>query len=109
VRQLKLALEDVLEQQGAVKPKRVRFFRGQMQTIISRALAELDIKPVPSRRCFSLMGARPVLLLFCRRASHACILHALCEQLASAACMHEVCMAVYRKGKRAVELHEAAR
>ena len=55
--QLKLALVDVLELKGAVKPKRVRFFRGQMQTIIGRALADLDIKSVPSRRCFSLMGA----------------------------------------------------
>lgn len=55
--QLKLALLDLLELKGAVKPKRVRFFRGQMQTIIGRALADLDIKPVPSRRCFTLMGA----------------------------------------------------
>ena len=27
-----------------------------MQTIISRALTDLDIKPVPSRRCFALIG-----------------------------------------------------
>ncbi len=26
-----------------------------MQTIITRALTELDIKPVPSRRCFTIM------------------------------------------------------
>lgn len=44
--------------QGAMKPQTVRFFRGQMQTIISRALADLDIKPVPSRRCFTLIGVR---------------------------------------------------
>lgn len=43
---------------GAMKPQTVRFFRGQMQTIISRALADLDIKPVPSRRCFTLIGAQ---------------------------------------------------
>ena len=55
--QLKSALAELLEAEGAVKPKRVRFFRGQMQTIISRALGELDIKPVPSRRCFALIGA----------------------------------------------------
>ena len=54
--QLKSALADILSQQGAKAPQRVRFFRGQMQTIISRALADLDIKPVPSRRCFALIG-----------------------------------------------------
>ena len=48
---------EILEQPGAVKPERVRFFRGQMQTIISRALTELQIKPLPSRRCFALIGA----------------------------------------------------
>ena len=55
--QLKQALADILSQQGAQTPQRVRFFRGQMQTIISRALTDLDIKPVPSRRCFALIGA----------------------------------------------------
>ena len=54
--QLKSALADILSQQGAKAPQRVRFFRGQMQTIISRALTDLDIKPVPSRRCFALIG-----------------------------------------------------
>lgn len=54
--QLKQALAEILSQQGAVTPQRVRFFRGQMQTIISRALTDLDIKPVPSRRCFALIG-----------------------------------------------------
>lgn len=39
-------------------PSKARFFRGQMTTIISRALNELGIKPLPSRRCFSIMGAR---------------------------------------------------
>jgi RNA-binding protein Tab2/Atab2 len=57
--QLRLALEDILSQPGAVKPSKVRFFRVQMQTIISRALEELDIKPVQSRRCFSLIGTHP--------------------------------------------------
>jgi hypothetical protein len=44
----------VLAQPGAVKPEKARFFRAQMQTIITRALGELDIAPVPSRRCFAL-------------------------------------------------------
>ncbi len=57
--QLRLALTEILEQPGAVKPERVRFFRGQMQTIITRALTELEIKAVPSRRCFTLIGALP--------------------------------------------------
>lgn len=30
--------------------------RGQMQTIISRALTDVGIKPTPSRRCFTLMN-----------------------------------------------------
>lgn len=55
--QLKAAIEAVLSQPGAVKPERVRYFRGQMQTIISRALADLGITPVPTRRCFTLIGA----------------------------------------------------
>ncbi len=59
--QLKAALQEIIEAEGAVKPQTVRFFRGQMQTIISRALADLDIKPVPSRRCFSLIGPRMTL------------------------------------------------
>jgi len=52
--ELKAALKELLSQPGAVRPSRVLFFRGQMQTIISRALEDLDIKPVPSRRCFTL-------------------------------------------------------
>lgn len=56
--QLKKALEAVLAQPGARKPTSARFFRAQMQTIISRALADLGINPVPSRRCFALMGER---------------------------------------------------
>ena len=55
--QLKASLSEILAQPGARKPDRVKFFRNQMQTIISRALTELEIKPVPSRRCFSLLGA----------------------------------------------------
>ncbi|KAK9829878.1 hypothetical protein WJX72_008398 [[Myrmecia] bisecta] len=54
--QLRTAIEAILAQQGAVKPEKCRFFRGQMQTIITRALKELDIRPLPSRRCFTLIG-----------------------------------------------------
>ncbi|PRW45127.1 RNA binding [Chlorella sorokiniana] len=54
--ELKKALEAVLAQPGARKPTAARFFRGQMQTIISRALSDLSITPVPSRRCFTLMN-----------------------------------------------------
>jgi len=54
--QLKKALEAVLAQPGARKPTTARFFRGQMQTIISRALSDVGITPMPSRRCFTLMS-----------------------------------------------------
>ena len=52
--QLKRALEQVLAQPGAVRPEKIRFFRAQMQTIITRALLDLEVTPVPSRRCFAL-------------------------------------------------------
>lgn len=54
--ELKKAIERVLSQPGAVKPDKARFFRGQMQTIISKALSDMSIKPVPSRRCFTIMS-----------------------------------------------------
>lgn len=54
--QLRKALESVFSQQGAVLPTKARFFRGQMTTIISRALNDMGIKPLPSRRCFSIMS-----------------------------------------------------
>ena len=59
--QLKAALVEIMDQPGAERPERVRYFRGQMQTIITRALIDLDIKPVPSRRCFTLISAPPAL------------------------------------------------
>lgn len=37
-----------------MRPRKVRYFRGQMRTIITRALEDLDIIVVPSRRCFAL-------------------------------------------------------
>ncbi len=53
--QLKRAIDRVLARPGAVRPEKARFFRSQMQTIITKALAESDIKAVPSRRCFTVM------------------------------------------------------
>jgi hypothetical protein len=53
--QLKRAVEAVLSRPGAQRPERARFFRGQMQTIITKALTECQIKPIPSRRCFTVM------------------------------------------------------
>lgn len=52
--ELKRAIQDILELPGAKKPEKVRFFRAQMQTIITRALLDLGIAPIPSRRCFAL-------------------------------------------------------
>jgi hypothetical protein len=54
--ELKKALEEILSREGAVRPEKVLFFRSQMQTIITRALTELNIQPVPSRRCFALIS-----------------------------------------------------
>lgn len=54
--QLKRAIEEVLAQPGGVRPEKVRFFRAQMQTIITRALSDLEIAPVPSRRCYTLQS-----------------------------------------------------
>ena len=57
VAQLKNVLAELISQPSARKPEAVKFFRGQMQTIITRALGDLEIKPVPSRRCFTLLSA----------------------------------------------------
>ena len=54
--QLKTVLDKVLALPGAEKPLVALFFRRQMVTIISRALRELDIVPLSSRRCFALIG-----------------------------------------------------
>jgi hypothetical protein len=54
--QLRKSLEALFAQPGAVTPTKARFFRGAMATIISRALGDLEIKPLPSRRCFSIMS-----------------------------------------------------
>lgn len=53
--ELKRVIEKLLALPGAVRPDKVRFFRGQMQTIITKALTDCSIKAVPSRRCFTVM------------------------------------------------------
>ncbi|EEF44622.1 protein TAB2 homolog, chloroplastic [Ricinus communis] len=52
---LKDALVSVSEDLGVPLPEKIRFFRSQMQTIITKACKELNIKPVPSKRCLSLL------------------------------------------------------
>jgi hypothetical protein len=52
---LRDALASVASSLGVPLPDRARFFRSQMQTIISRACNELGVKAVPSRRCVSLL------------------------------------------------------
>ncbi|KAF8693743.1 hypothetical protein HU200_039163 [Digitaria exilis] len=52
---LRDALASVSEALGVPLPDRARFFRSQMQTIITRACGELGVKAVPSRRCVSLL------------------------------------------------------
>eukprot|EP00889_Picochlorum_renovo_P006800 jgi/Picre1/33830/NNA_001309.t1 len=47
--ELKKAVESVLAQEGAVRPEKALFFRSQMQTIISRALTDAGIQPVPKK------------------------------------------------------------
>mmetsp|Transcript_8234 Transcript_8234/g.17643 ORF Transcript_8234/g.17643 Transcript_8234/m.17643 type:complete len:377 (-) Transcript_8234:811-1941(-) len=54
--ELKKTIDKLLAQAGAVKPDKAKFFRGQMQTIITKALTDLGIKAVPSRRCFTIMS-----------------------------------------------------
>ncbi|CAI5975136.1 unnamed protein product [Closterium sp. NIES-64] len=52
---LKDALLRVMDATGAPKPQKIRFFRAQMATIISKAATDLDIQPVPSQRCVTLL------------------------------------------------------
>ncbi|XP_044492099.1 protein TAB2 homolog, chloroplastic [Mangifera indica] len=52
---LKEAIETISEELGVPIPEKIRFFRSQMQTIITKACKELSIKPIPSRRCMSLL------------------------------------------------------
>jgi hypothetical protein len=68
--QLRKALEALLQRPGAVVPEKARFFRGQMQTIITKALGDVGIKALPSRRCFSIMSERRTAIQL--RCIHAC-------------------------------------
>ncbi|KAL7237643.1 hypothetical protein ACSBR2_003863 [Camellia fascicularis] len=52
---LKDAIVSISDALGVPLPDKVRFFRSQMQTIIMKACKELGIKPVPSKRCLSLL------------------------------------------------------
>ncbi|PIA53630.1 hypothetical protein AQUCO_00900298v1 [Aquilegia coerulea] len=52
---LKDALISISDDLGIPLPEKIRFFRSQMQTIITKACKELGIKPVPSKRCLSLL------------------------------------------------------
>ncbi|KAL2330774.1 hypothetical protein Fmac_018355 [Flemingia macrophylla] len=52
---LKDAIVAVSDQLGVPLPRNIRFFRSQMQTIITNACNELRIRPVPSKRCVSLI------------------------------------------------------
>ncbi|KAJ6819485.1 protein TAB2-like protein, chloroplastic [Iris pallida] len=51
---LRDAIADVCDSLGVPLPDKIRYFRSQMQTIITKACNELGIKPVPSKRCISL-------------------------------------------------------
>ncbi|KAI3448880.1 hypothetical protein Pfo_005545 [Paulownia fortunei] len=52
---LKDAIVSICDELGVPLPEKIRFFRSQMQTIITRACNELGIKPIPSKRCLSLV------------------------------------------------------
>ncbi|CAF1703730.1 unnamed protein product [Brassica oleracea var. botrytis] len=51
---LKDAIVSITQDLGVPLPEKIRFFRSQMQTIITKACKELSIKEVPSKRCLSL-------------------------------------------------------
>ncbi|KGN45119.1 protein TAB2 homolog, chloroplastic [Cucumis sativus] len=52
---LRDAVSSIAEELGVPLPDKIRFFRSQMQTIITKACTELGIKPIPSKRCLSLL------------------------------------------------------
>ncbi|XP_062109899.1 protein TAB2 homolog, chloroplastic-like [Humulus lupulus] len=52
---LKDAIDGISEDLGIPLPDKIRYFRSQMQTIITKACNELGIKHVPSKRCVSLL------------------------------------------------------
>ncbi|XP_057495939.1 protein TAB2 homolog, chloroplastic [Actinidia eriantha] len=51
---LKEAIMSISDELGVPLPDKIRFFRSQMQTIITKACKELGIQPVASKRCLSL-------------------------------------------------------
>lgn len=52
---LKNAIVSICDELGVPLPEKIRFFRSQLQTIITKACKELGIKPIPSKRCLSLL------------------------------------------------------
>ncbi|XP_023004563.1 protein TAB2 homolog, chloroplastic isoform X2 [Cucurbita maxima] len=52
---LRDAISSITEELGVPLPEKIRFFRSQMQTIITKACTELGVKPIPSKRCLSLL------------------------------------------------------
>jgi len=52
---VKLTLTKLLTKFDSKKPIRCHFFRNQSQNIITRALNDLEIRAIPSRRCPTLM------------------------------------------------------
>ncbi|KAL9260916.1 TAB2 homolog, chloroplastic-like protein [Drosera capensis] len=56
---LKEAIASVSDQLGVPLLEKIRYFRSQMQTIITKACKELSIKPIPSKR----KGSKPFLAL----------------------------------------------
>uniref|UniRef100_A0A803LC05 Uncharacterized protein n=1 Tax=Chenopodium quinoa TaxID=63459 RepID=A0A803LC05_CHEQI len=52
---LKNAIVAICDELGVPLPEKIRFFRSQLQTIITKACKELGIKPIPSKRCLSLL------------------------------------------------------
>lgn len=52
---LKNAIESISDELDVPLPEKIRFFRSQMQTIVTKACKELGIKPIPSKRCLSLI------------------------------------------------------
>ncbi|KMT18816.1 hypothetical protein BVRB_2g029240 [Beta vulgaris subsp. vulgaris] len=52
---LKNAIVTICDDLGVPLPEKIRFFRSQLQTIITKACKELGIKPIPSKRCLSML------------------------------------------------------
>ncbi|KAL3719147.1 hypothetical protein ACJRO7_004147 [Eucalyptus globulus] len=52
---LKDAIVSISDELGVPLPEKIRYFRSQMQTIITKSCKELGIKPIPSKRCVSLL------------------------------------------------------